>query len=730
VSVSSREGMPGITAPDGLPAVPGAPDAAGRLLGRVTVLPALLTLPFLLISFPLLFLGWFKPAPVIVLWLLLAAVIVPLGWRWIPAPPDGSQTAGQRLPGADGGGRTPWWTIAALLAVAFVFGADSGLFHSQFIIIMRDPASYFQFATWISRHGSLPIPQDRAAFGGPGSLVAFDSFAYYSVHGVVVPQFMAGLPMVLSVGFWTAGTRGALLTAPLLGAAAVLTFGGLAARLIGPRWAPLAALVLALSLPQEFTSRTTYSEPLAQILFLGGLSLAIDALRLDPAAGGAGAPAASAAGARRTSWRVRRAWPGRLGGPRMVAGLAGLALGITLLVRLDGPSDILPVIPFCGMLLLGRRRQAWPLFGGLTIGLAYGAVDALVLTRPYLRTNISSVKPMAAAFVAVVALTAAAVLLLWRRGVPRLPGRLADLAALLPFAVTGIFVVRPYLQKDWRKLQYAPISLHWVFWYLGVSAVVLATIGAALLVRACLRGQAPASVLPLMVFSWTITEFLYRPAITPDQPWASRRLVPAVLPGFILLAVWLAAWVTGRVRRLGFAGLPSAALAVCCAAALIVPTVMTTFGLGLKDTGPQGLRLVADGMAFKRTYVGEVAAVNGLCAALPPDASVVIIDGPLADRMSEVIRGMCGVPAARLRRLTVWRVTTELHDVERAGRRPVLLFAHEQELKPYLSPSLYRNGTVRKVMTLNTKMDPRIYLGKPRTLQPLAITAWIWEPGR
>ena len=108
-----------------------------------------------------------------------------------------------------------------------------------------------------------------------------------------------------------------------------------------------------------------------------------------------------------------------------------------------------------------------------------------------------------------------------------------------------------------------------------------------------------------MVFALTITECLYRPAITPDQPWASRRLVPAVLPGFILLAVWLVAWLAGQVRRLGFGGPPSALLAACCAAALMVPAVMTTFGLA------------ANGMAFKRTYVGEVAAVNMMfgCAA-------------------------------------------------------------------------------------------------------------------
>ena len=74
--------------------------------------------------------------------------------------------------------------------------------------------------------------------------------------------------------------------APILGACAVLTFGGLAARLVGPRWAPLAALILAVSLPEEFTSRSTYSEPLAQILFLGGLCLVIDSLSEDRAGAG------------------------------------------------------------------------------------------------------------------------------------------------------------------------------------------------------------------------------------------------------------------------------------------------------------------------------------------------------------------------------------------------------------------------------------------------------------
>src|SRR6202044_509934 len=126
--------------------------------------------------------------------------------------------------------------------------------------------------------------------------------------------FMAGLPMVLAAGFWVGGAGTAVLLAPVLGACAILTAGGLAGRLVGPRWGPLAALVLALSLPEHFPSRSTYSEPLTQILLLGGLCLVVDSLTGDE-----------------TGARVR-------------AALGAHALGLTLLVRLDGQSDILPAL--------------------------------------------------------------------------------------------------------------------------------------------------------------------------------------------------------------------------------------------------------------------------------------------------------------------------------------------------------------------------------------------------
>jgi hypothetical protein len=285
---------------------PGPPDAAGRLLARLSVLPALLVISWLLAGFPLLFIGHFTPVLTLVLSAAVAVVLVPLGLRWIPVPSPASWPA--RSPGR---ARTPWWAVGAVVAVAIAFGVDQAIYHSQFIIVTRDPASYFQFAEWISRHGSLPIPQDRAAFGGAPGGINFASFAYYQVGTTVVPQFMAGLPMVLAGAMWAGGANAALLAAPVLGAAGLLAFGGLVARLVGARWAALAVLALALSLPEQFTSRSDYSEPLAQILFLGGLCLVIDSLNRNRA------------------------------GDRVIAALGGLALGLTVLVRIDGASGSL-----------------------------------------------------------------------------------------------------------------------------------------------------------------------------------------------------------------------------------------------------------------------------------------------------------------------------------------------------------------------------------------------------
>jgi len=272
---------------------------------------------------------------------------------------------------------------------------------------------------------------------------------------------------------------------------------------------------------------------------------------------------------------------------------------------------------------------------------------------------------------------------------------------------------------------YAEYSLHWVFWYIGVPVVILATAGAAILVRRTLRGRAPLWTLPLATFAWTIVTFLYRPAITPDQPWASRRLVPAVLPGIILLAVWASAWLVGWIRERGLGRVASGGSAVVLAAALLVPAAIPTFGLGIGRGGPVGYRLTADGLAFTNTYWGELAAVDSLCAAIPANSSVVFVDGSAADRLLEVVRGMCGHPAARItpthKSTVVDPVQQTMRSIERAGRQPVLLAAWPGELEPY-------GGPAKKVMTLKTDIDMSALMFVPRTTTPYSLDIYLSEP--
>jgi hypothetical protein len=695
--------LPATTAAPGQAREAAAPTGAGWLLRQLSVLPALLAMAWLLAGLPLLLLGRFTLPLMLAASVPLAAILLVVALRWTPG-----RTAGARLAAAAGLAGTPWWAVAGVIAVAAAFGAEQLAYHAEQIIILRDPASYIQFAAWISRHGSLPIPQTRAAFGGPHHLLIFSSPAFYQVGTSVVPQFMAGLPVALAGAFWAGGVSAAVLVAPVLGAAAVITFGGLAARLVGPRWAPLAALVLALALPEQYTGRSSFSEPLAQILFLGGLCLVIDSLAADGAAA------------------------------RVTAGLGGLALGLTILVRIDGISDILPVIPYGGLLLARRRPQAVPLLAGLAVGALAGLADGLLLSRPYLAHIRDSLLPLALAAGLITAVTAVAVPVLRWRGLPvpdwrRAYGRWGlGVAAALPFAILIALAVRPYVhpvpvlpgrgphQVAVTYHHYEQYSLHWVVWYLGWPALLLAAVGAAVLARRCLQGDLPAWTLPLVTFGWIIVTVLYRPAIVPRQPWASRRLVPGVLPGLILLAVWGAAWLIAWARRHDYGPVATGAVPLL-AAALVLPAAITTFGLGLRDGGPLGIRPVADGWAVKRADTGEIAAVRGLCAALPRDASVVMMDPTVSRRFTEVVRGMCGAPAAVLPAPTPARVQRVVHGIAAAGRRPVLLAASQAALAGY--------GTgARRIMLLHTAEETRTKMSPPEAVNPFDFEVWMLAP--
>jgi hypothetical protein len=736
-------------------ALAGGEDIAGAAFARLTVLPALLAVAWLLPALPLLLAGAFEPVTELLISLPLAVILAMMGLRHMP----------DRWPRVVRGpvphrGWASWWGTAGTLAIAAGFTAWQLLENSPAVIVTRDPGGYLQAAYWIAQHGSLPIPQSLSAFGGAHAGLSFSSIGFFARGASVAPAFTSGLPMVLAGAFWTHGISTAAAMSPLLGGLAILVFGGLVARLAGQHWAPAGALVLALTLPEQYTSRSAFSETLVQILLFGGLCLVIDALTV-PDKGHEPARLRASHGSRRwfapAAWTQREHW---LSPRRMLAGLGGLALGLTVLADASSLVFLLAVIPFAGVLAAGRRTAALPFCCGVAVGTGYGLADGYLLSRPFMASLGPTLELIGLAAAWLAALTLAVVQLLRapglrafaRRILARRPLRwLPEAGSVLAVAVLIGFAIRPYLQVVRGQTspavlnyiaylqgvehlpidpgrQYAEDTLYWVIWYVGAPAVLLGGFGVALLVRRCLRALLtwtdPAGAwrnwgLPLAIISLGSVAVLWRPDIVPDQPWASRRLVPVVIPGLILCATWAAAWLSGVAQERGAGAVTALAVGLFCVGALVLPAVTTAFGLGLGHTGRGGgLRLSAGGMALQRTGAGEISAVGVLCASIPRSASVIIVDRRTAQQFTQVIRGTCGVPAGWMVGQGAPAVDNVLADIARAGRRPVLLAASPGELTAL-------GGSPVRVLDLATTQPPHELAQPPTAPWPAHYVIWM-----
>jgi hypothetical protein len=717
--------------------------SSGQTFSRLTLLPTMLVMAWLLPAIPLLLAGSFELAPMLVISIPLALVLVVVCLRRVPGqwPMSAQAKPGQGSP-------APLWSLLATVAVAAGFVAWQFVMRSQQLIVSRDPGVYLQFGYWIAQHGAVTIPVSHASFGGAHPGLGFGSVGFVQHGAHLTPQFLAGLPSLLAAGFWAGGTGGAVIVPCVLGGFAVLTFAGLVGRLAGPRWAPAGALVLALALPEQYASRSAFAEPLVQILLFGALCLLIDSLcvptlpRIRPSAA--------------------RQWWGLPSPPSQAAllgVLGGLALGLTAVASVAGLSFALPAVPVLGVMFVGRRKQWIPISLGLLAGVAYGLATGYVLARDYLDSLASWTGPFGIIAGALVVITLDAALV-WRyarlgglskRLLAHWPLRwLPEAVAALTVLIVAAFAVRPYVQTvrgglnsstiayvgylqrvaglplDPRRT-YAEDTLYWVIWYIGLPALLLGVFGLALLARRMFRalitwrdptGAVRLWALPLLIIGWASVTVLWRPGTVPDQPWASRRLVPVVLPGLILAAVWAAAWLNGRASVRGAGKALSSAVAVLCVGALLLPTTLTTFGIGVATTGQPSHIRKRGGVALQQTGLGQTKAVDRLCAAIGPGASVVIVDPRIANEFTQVIRGMCNVPVARMNRPTLAGVQPVLTGITSAHRRPVLLGATSAQLGIYGTPA-------RQILDLNTTKDAAVLTHPPTSTWLVRYTIWM-----
>ncbi|MGH3301166.1 MAG: hypothetical protein ACRDOK_05640, partial [Streptosporangiaceae bacterium] len=119
-------------------------DAAGILLARLTVLPAVLLVAWLIPGVPLLLGHVFLPVPALLISVPVGAVLIVVGLRAVPA-------AWPRLLPAGRAAERSWATWFGLLATVAVVAGLTGWqlrYGSESLIVVRDPGTYLQTGYW------------------------------------------------------------------------------------------------------------------------------------------------------------------------------------------------------------------------------------------------------------------------------------------------------------------------------------------------------------------------------------------------------------------------------------------------------------------------------------------------------------------------------------------------------------------------------------------------------
>jgi hypothetical protein len=462
-------------------------------------------------------------------------------------------------------------------------------------------------------------------------------------------------------------------------------------------------------------ARSTYSEPVALPVLAAGLVTMVFAAR--------SARIQDVAVARRT------------------AVVAGILMGGAVAIRVDALREVVLVVVVVVLAALQRQVHARSLGVATFVSAAVAFGVTWLTSSEYLGSIAGSLLPLLALLV-VVCVVGLALMVGARRGWAMPPLLQAWLPRVLAAVVAVIGLVlasRPWWQVVRQSaadpgarvvagLQarqglavdggrtYAEQTVVWMSWWLGPVAIGLALVATAVLAHRAASAwvdgrELPGWTGPAVVAVGSTLLTLYRPGITPDHPWADRRLVIA-LPTVVILAVACAAVVSRwSTRRLPYA--VNVAVSFAVAVALLVPTGLATW--------PH---------AGERVEKGEWAAVDSVCAVLRPGDVALMVDSRAANEWPQVLRGYCGVSALSTTstlRNDPARLAAAVGQIRRAvearGGRLVLVAADSTD-------ALTRLGLKTAVVGVDARVDedPRLLEDRPDSLVQLPIQVWLGRP--
>lgn len=437
--------------------------------------------------------------------------------------------------------------VCAALAAALTFPGFS------YGVADKDPGGYVSHAVEIAHSGDYaftdPVLHDKlpVQLASPGARFA-GVWVRDLATGRIVPQFYHLWPALLATAYDADGYDGLRFAVPLMGVLAVLCMVAVARRVgtaLAGRTAGLIAagaggLLLATNMLEVWQARFPTTEVLAEALYLGALLSIVVALQ--------------------TRWRA-------------AAGVAGLFVGIGWLNRADGLLLVLLSVGVGAALIATRRwdgRATW-FAAGLAVVTPHALLQAYDLAHNYsLANSIPSLPKVAALVVGCLVLG-----LVLRVGLRRpLDWAMSGLERSRVQLVVGLLVcagaaallvvgfLRPrlfgpdYFRYNQQFIRsYDEQILRRLSWFFTLPGFAVMGLGLAAVALRRWRASVWAVVLPTLVL---FPLYAYSARNSTRLLWWTRRYVPTVLPGVVVLMALAigVAWVV-RVRGRALLRIPA-----------------------------------------------------------------------------------------------------------------------------------------------------------------------------
>ncbi len=586
----------------------------------------------------------------------------------------------------------PDWIFLAILTLAiFLFARPA-----EYIIGNSDAGTYVNTGANIARTGALAIHDAQVAQLAPDPAKTFywqliNPFMLYKqvrlpgffvadqANGLILPQFLHFYPTWLALWDSLVGVQLGLYATPLIALLGSIAFYFLAQNLFGKNFARVAFFLLVVTVPQFWFARYPVAEGMTQFLILTGM-WAMTRSRPD----------------RFLNARDTRGEHGALNERRRsnvqdqnLSGLglvAGVAFGQVFFTRADAILLLVPLALYAVVLIFARawRREHWALFGAFGVMFAQAVAHMLVFAPNYLYFQYSHALRMqnidklfriqlpdaqtifsrgefvflvlglvalgtAALFVAdrVIQILCAGWGNTFAAHVPRAEkfARIGGAFLLVLHMLAYYFILpRPetlYAYIGGATPLDASANLIKLGWYLSPIGVVLATMGAGIIVLRDLNRRNILFFGTAALFSFFYLDELYS---NPHYIYTTRHYVPLVIPLFILCAARALQWLwkesfvahaafhrVARVAAVGaFAlwmlynlyamGLVDASRAQ--GIALRVPFVSQTISFGIVR-----VELFEKSIAGMNELDGAYDQINALAKKIDPNAVIVFSAG-------------------------------------------------------------------------------------------------------